>query len=67
MTVAAKISANIGHSQAPLSAILRLESTFSQVDIFLERASRELLRNNGQIANYRRVIALNASLYLPSR
>ena len=37
-----------------------LESTFSHVDIFLERVSRDLLCNNSQIANQKRAMTIDA-------
>ena len=37
-----------------------LETTFLQVDLFLERVSGDLLRHNSQIANQRRAIATGA-------
>lgn len=37
-----------------------LETTFLQVDSFLERVSGDLLRHNGQIANQRRATTTGA-------
>ena len=50
----------------PLSCILGLGSTFSRIDLLWEGVSRDLLRNNSQIAIWRAAVTMDALRYLSS-
>lgn len=55
--------ATLGKTMTPQAPIV-LEPAFSRVDLLLERVSRDLVRNNDQIANQMKVMTMDALRYL---